>query len=68
MKFLGKWKGNAATLVGRIEQLWRALYEHQFIEVEDVTLVPHWLRSLLEAGYKFPELKQQLKTSTYKKN
>ena len=62
VKFLGKWKGNAATLVGRIEQLWIALYEHQFIEVEDVTLVQHWLRSLLEAGYKFPDLKQQLKT------
>ena len=27
-----------------------------------MTLVQHWLRSLLEAGYKFPDLKQQLKT------
>ena len=41
VKFLGKWKGNAATLVGRIGELWIALYEHQFIEVEDVTLVQH---------------------------
>ena len=62
VKFLGMWKGNAATLVGRIEELWIALYEHQYIEVEDVTLVQHWLMSLLEAGYKFPDLKPQPKT------
>ena len=61
VKFLGMWKGNAATLVGRIEELWIALYEHQYIEIEDVTLVQHWLRSLLEGGYKFPDFKPQPK-------
>ena len=56
VKFLGSWKGKTKTLVKRIEELWIALYEHQYIELEDVTLVQYWLESLLQVGYMFPEL------------
>lgn len=56
VKFLGSWKGKSKTLVKRIEELWIALYEHQYIELQDVKLVQYWLESLLQVGYTFPEL------------
>ena len=57
VKFLGSWKGTKATLVERIEDLWVALYEHQYIALKDVELLRYWLQSLHQAGYTFPEIK-----------
>ena len=55
--FLHQWEGKSATLVGRIEELWVALYEHEYIEILDVKIVQLWLQALIDAGYQFPELK-----------
>ena len=54
--FLGNWKGNGKTLVERMEELWVALYERQYIELHDVEIVQLWLQCLINAGYRFPEL------------
>ena len=54
VKFLISWKSSAPTLVERIEQLWVALYERQYIELRDVQIVQLWLRSLVDSGYSFP--------------
>ena len=59
VKFLGSWKGTKATLAERIEELWVALYEHQYIELKDVELLRYWLQSLHQAGYTFPEVKHR---------
>ena len=57
VKFLGSWKATGTTLAERIEELWIALYERQYIELKDVELVQHWLQSLFQVGYTFPSLK-----------
>ena len=57
VEFLGKWKGKGETLVERMEELWVALYEHQYIEINDVLLLQQWLQTLLDSGYSFPELR-----------
>ena len=56
VEFLGRWEGKGNTLIERIQELWVTLYEHQFIEIEDITLLQRWLQSLADVGYKFPEL------------
>ncbi len=57
VEFLGSWKGKGNTVVERMEELWIALYEQQYIEAYDVEVVQLWLQSLLDAGYKFPDVK-----------
>ena len=54
--FLQQWEGKSATLTGRIEELWVALYEHEYIDILDVTIVQLWLQALIDAGYRFPDL------------
>ncbi len=54
--FLGEWKSSAQTFEERIQELWIALYERQYIEKEDVDLVQGWLSNLIKSGYKFPEV------------
>ena len=56
VQFLGRWQGKGKTLIERIEELWVALYEHQYIEFEDVVLLQRWLQALVDVGYDFPEL------------
>ena len=56
VQFLGEWKGKGATLVERMEQLWIALYERAYIDLQDVELMQLWVQSLLDAGYEFPSL------------
>ena len=41
-----------------MEQLWVALYERDYLEVEDVVLVQVWLEELVRAQYKFPHFQQ----------
>ena len=59
VKFLGSWKATGTTLPERIEELWIALYERQYIELNDVELLQHWLQSLFQAGYTFPALRRK---------
>ena len=56
MEFLGSWKGKGRTIVERTEQLWIALYEREYVEFHDVELVQLWLQTLLEIGYKLPDV------------
>ena len=56
IEFLVDWKGTGKTIVERTEELWVALYERQYIELDDVELVQLWLQSLIDIGYNFPEL------------
>ena len=39
VKFLGRWQGKGKPRIERVEELWVALYEHQYIEFEDVILL-----------------------------
>jgi hypothetical protein len=70
VKFLGQWKGNGSTIVEQIEELWIALYEHKYIEYEDVELMQLWLRSLIDIGYEFPLLNNgsEVKVPVYPTN
>ena len=54
VKFLGSWSGTVNTLPELIEELWIALYEHDYIGAKDVELVQLWLNSLIAIGYEFP--------------
>ena len=54
--FLNAWRGTALTLPGRIEQLWAALYERDYIGLHDVTAIQHWLQRLADVGYQFPPI------------
>ena len=54
--YLGDWKGKGRALVERMEEVWVALYERQYIELDDVEVVQLWLQSLLDIGYPFPDL------------
>ena len=56
MKFLENWKSSGRTIVERTEELCVALYEREYIEYHDVELIQMWLRALLDAGYRFPDI------------
>ena len=56
VNFLQQWEGKSTSLVGRIEELWVALYEHEYIDILDVEVVQLWLQALIDAGYQFPDL------------
>ena len=43
--------------IGKVEELWIKMYEHNYIDLFDVQLVQAWLHSLLLIGYKFPSLR-----------
>ena len=60
IKFLGQWKGQGRTIVERTEELWIALYEREYIEEADVKLVQQWLQFLIDVGYKFPQINEEL--------
>lgn len=47
---------NNITLVERIEELWKELYERGFIELGDLKLTQAWIKDLLALGYKFPDI------------
>lgn len=58
LRTLRAWKSTAATLPGRVEELYIALYEQGFLSLRDVQLAQLWLGALLDAGYVFPELRR----------
>lgn len=59
-KYLAEWQPSSCaavgscTLVSRIEELWRDLYERGFVELGDFELAQAWLKDLIALGYKFP--------------
>ncbi len=56
VEFLNTWKGTGESVAARTEELWIALYEREYFELEDVKLVQLWLQTLIDIGYDFPEL------------
>lgn len=56
IEFLQHWKSDASSLVERTEELWIALYNEGYIEQQDVIILQLWLQSLLDIGYKFPDI------------
>eukprot|EP00956_Cyclotella_meneghiniana_P022062 scaffold41048_cov24-Cyclotella_meneghiniana.AAC.1 len=55
--FLNEWHSSAPTLPERIEELWIALYERNYIQESDVKSVQRWLMVLKELKYNFPKIK-----------
>jgi hypothetical protein len=54
--FLSSWKSDADSLMNRIQELYIALYERDYIQKKDVHLIQMWLSNLASIGYKFPQL------------
>uniref|UniRef100_A0A7S4EPV0 Uncharacterized protein n=2 Tax=Pseudo-nitzschia australis TaxID=44445 RepID=A0A7S4EPV0_9STRA len=54
--FLSHWKSTAPSLPERILELWVDLYRHNYIEIDDVHSVQHWIKHLIELKYNFPPL------------
>ena len=59
ISFLREWKGRGSTIVERTEELWIALYEREYIEDKDVSLLQQWLQFLLDVGYMFPLVRDE---------
>jgi len=59
--FLSKWDSIYNTIPERMESLWIDLYEHGYIELDDVFYVQKWLGALIQIGFQFPELKPRIK-------
>ena len=54
IRHLHEWESSAVTLPQRLEELVVSLYEHGFIEENDVKLYQEWITILVESGYHFP--------------
>ena len=57
VRALLEWKPAAATLPGRLEELYIFMYEMGVVEQEDVALAQAWIADLLLVGYNFPRLR-----------
>lgn len=57
LEHLENWSSNEEHLADRIMDLWISLYEHSYIELDDVETMRQWLRVLLMIGYEFPQPK-----------
>ena len=55
--YLSSWTSSETRLAERFEHLYIGLYEHGYIELEDVTRAQFWLGVLIERGYQFPSFK-----------
>ncbi len=58
VRFLRKWKPSSRDLMHMIEELWIALHQRNFIELQDVALIQHWLQALVMVDYKFPKVRR----------
>ena len=56
VEFLSSWRSDAGDLASRLQELYIALYERDYIEEEDVVLIHMWLTNLASIGYEFPKL------------
>jgi hypothetical protein len=60
LEFLQNWdEPSGDSIPERMEKLWIDLYEHDYIELEDVYAVQYWLGALKQIGYIFPPLKRR---------
>jgi STELLO glycosyltransferases len=64
LDFLSSWSDTSMKLPGRMENLAIALYERDYIGLEDVLAMQEWLLALMDAGYKFPSLSGVQELST----
>jgi len=60
LNFLQSWSSQHTTIPDAYQKMWIDMYERGFIEEEDVFLAQAWLKSLLRAGYTFPQMKKPL--------
>jgi hypothetical protein len=56
LEFMSDWKNNATSVPARMEDLWIALHERSYIELDDVNVLQFWLAALVEIEYVFPSL------------
>jgi hypothetical protein len=56
LEFMSDWKNNATSVPARMEDLWIALHERSYIELDDVNVLQLWLAALVEIEYVFPSL------------
>ncbi len=61
IEFLSEWDSDDDTVPMRMEKLWIDLYEHGYIEIDDVHAVQSWIGALYQIGYKFPQLKRRFR-------
>lgn len=64
VEFLNSWRGTGTSIVARTEELWIALYEREYFELEDVEMIQLWLQNLIDIGYSFPNLVKSQQTPT----
>jgi hypothetical protein len=59
LDFLNQWNPDVDaddSIPSRMEQLWIDLYERDYIQLEDVTILQLWMSALAEVGYEFPRM------------
>ena len=56
VKFLTTWRSSTGNFVERLQELYIAMYERDYLEKGDVLLMQMWLSSLIRLGYDFPKL------------
>ena len=64
IRHLHEWESSAVSLPQRLEELVVNLYEHGFIEENDVRLYQEWITILVESGYHFPTSRHVLENSS----
>ena len=58
--FLIEWQSKSNSLIERMEELAIEFYEKSFWDVEEVYSIQKWIRDLMMAGYKFPQISPAL--------
>jgi hypothetical protein len=53
------------TLPGRMEELYIFLFEHGYIQKDDVVMIQQWIQSLLNLKYSFPTLPKKSSATCY---
>ena len=61
---LSEWKSQSKKFEIRFVELFVTLYEHGFIEAEDVNVAHRWIQTLKQMDYTFPEIKDSFKLHT----
>lgn len=59
LEHLEKWSSEKDHLADRILDLWISLYEHKYIEIQDVETIKEWLQLLIQLNYEFPQLNKR---------
>ena len=57
INYLSTWTSSETSVAMRLEHLYIDLYEHGYIELDDVERVQFWIGALVETGYQFPSFK-----------